>query len=150
MTIRCEIVTQDKLLFEGEVDAVVAPGVQGQLGVYPRHAPLLTTLDYGVLQVRHGREEQAFAIAGGVMEVRPEVVTVLADVGENVAEIDVARAEAARKRAERRLSEVPRGTDEYLAMEAALRRSNLRLEAVHRFRRRVQRRPELPPRGEET
>jgi F-type H+-transporting ATPase subunit epsilon len=150
MTIRCEIVTQDKLLFEGEVDAVVAPGVEGQLGVYPRHAPLLTTLDYGVLQVRHGRKEEAFAIAGGVMEVRPEVVTVLADVGENVAEIDVARAEAARKRAERRLSEVPRGTDEYLAMEAALRRSNLRLEAVHRFRRRVRRRPEAPPRSEET
>lgn len=142
MPIRCEIVTQDRLLFEGDVDAVIAPGVEGQLGVFPLHAPLLTTLDYGVLQVRHGREEEAFTIAGGIMEVRPEIVTVLADVGEHVAEIDVARAEAARKRAERRLQEVPRGTDEYLAMEAALRRSTLRLEAVHRFRKRVRRQPE--------
>jgi F-type H+-transporting ATPase subunit epsilon len=149
MPIRCEIVTQDKLLFEGDVDAVVAPGVEGQLGVFPQHAPLLTTLDFGVLHVRHGGQEEAFTIAGGIMEVRPEIVTVLADVGEHVAEIDVARAEAARQQAEQRLKDVPPGTDEYLAMEAALRRSRLRLDAVRRYRKGIRRRPESPSGSED-
>jgi F-type H+-transporting ATPase subunit epsilon len=85
--------------------------------------------------VRNKDEEQVFTIAGGVIEVQPDLITVLADSAENVAEIDVARAEDARKRAEDILKEgPPQDTDAYLKLEAALRRSNLRLEAVRRFR----------------
>ncbi len=136
MPLRCEIATQDKLLFEGQVDMVVAPGSEGEMGILPNHAPLLTTLGFGVLRVRQGAVEQAFTIAGGFMEVQPEVVTVLADVGENVDEIDLARAEEARARAEALLKSVtPADADRYQALEAALRRSTLRLEAARRYRR---------------
>lgn len=135
MTLRCEIVTQDRLLYEGPADLVLAPGVQGQLGILPNHAPLLTSLDLGLLRIRYQGKETVFTIAGGVMEVRPDVVTVLADVGENVAEIDQERAERARERAEAMLHKVAsRSSAEYLAAEAALRRSKLRLEATRRFR----------------
>ncbi len=138
MPVRCEIATQDKLLFEGLADEVIAPGTSGELGVYPHHAPLLTTLDYGILRVRFEGKEEAFAIAGGVMEVLPDVVTVLADVGENVAEIDAARSEQARARAEELLkNRSALSDDEYHAIEAALRRSNLRLGAVQRYRGRT-------------
>lgn len=136
MPIQCEIVSQDKTLYEGPADSVVVPGSEGEMGVLPRHTPLLTTLDLGFVRVRNAGEEMVFTIAGGVMEVRPEIVTILADVGERVEEIDIERAEAARERAEQFLKDgPPPDTDEYLAMEAALRRSNLRLEAARRYRR---------------
>jgi F-type H+-transporting ATPase subunit epsilon len=150
MTLRCEIATQDKLLYEGPADVVVAPGVEGEMGILPNHAPLLTALDFGILSVRHRGEEHVFTIAGGVMEVRPDLVTVLADIGEDVGEIDEQRAEDARQRAEKMLKEgPPRDTDEYLAIEAALRRSKLRLDAVRRYRRgRIRPGPEATEREE--
>lgn len=149
MPLHCAVVTQDRLLFEGDVDIVVAPGSEGEMGILPNHAPLLAQLAYGILRLRQGGEEQAFAIAGGVLEVRPEGVTVLADVGENVQEIDLARAEAAKTRAEELLSQgPPPDTDEYLALEAALRRSNLRLEAARRYRRGARRPLEVGDRGD--
>ena len=136
MPIRCEIVAQDRSLFEGPADIVIAPGSEGEMGILPDHAPLLATLGYGVLRVRYEGAEEAFSIAGGVIEVRPDVVTVLADVGENVAEIDVERAEAAKARAEELLRKgPPPDTDEYLAIQAALRRSKIRLDAVRRYRK---------------
>ena len=135
MSIRCEIVTQDKSLFEGDVDIVIVPGSEGEMGILPGHAPLLATLGYGILRVRTGDEEHAFTIAGGVIEARPNVVTVLADIGENVEEIDVQRAEAAKARAEELLKRgPPPDTDEYLSIQAALRRSKIRLDAVRRYR----------------
>jgi len=136
MTIRCEIVSQDRMVFEGDVDIVVLPGSAGEMGILPHHAPLLTTLNYGVIKVRTRGHEEVFTVAGGVAEVQPDIVTVLADAAENVAEIDISRAETARKRAEEILSKgVPPDTDTYLAVEAALRRSNLRLDAVRRYRK---------------
>jgi len=135
MPIRCEIVSQDRIVFEGDADIVVLPGAGGEMGILPRHAPLLTTLRYGVLRVRYQGREEIFTVAGGVAEVQPDIVTVMADVAENVREIDVARAESARQRAEELLSKVPpKDTDAFLAIEAALRRSNLRLQAVKRYR----------------
>jgi F-type H+-transporting ATPase subunit epsilon len=123
------------MVWEGDADIVVVPGVAGEMGVLPNHAPLLSTLKFGILKVRNKDDEEVFTIAGGVIEVQPDLITVLADSAENVAEIDVARAEAARKRAEVILKEgAPTDTDAYLKLEAALRRSNLRLEAVRRFR----------------
>jgi F-type H+-transporting ATPase subunit epsilon len=135
MPIRCEIVSQDRMVYEGDVDIVVLPGMDGEMGVLPHHAPLLTTLKFGLVKVRAKGKEQVYTVAGGVAEIQPNIVTVLADAAENVLEIDVARAEAARKRAEDALANIkPEDVDAYLALEAALRRSNLRLEAAKRYR----------------
>jgi F-type H+-transporting ATPase subunit epsilon len=137
MTIRCEIVSQDRTVFQGDVDIVVLPGAAGEMGILPHHAPVLTTLKYGVIKIRQGGKEELFAVAGGVAEVQPAIVTVLADAAENVEEIDVVRAKAAKKRAQDALSKLSVDTDKdaYLTMEAALRRSNLRLDMVRRYRR---------------
>ena len=135
MSIRCEIVSQDRKVFEDDVDIVVLPGTDGEMGILPHHAPLLTTLKYGLIKVRIKEEEQVFTVAGGVAEIQPEIVTILADAAEDVTEIDEERAEAAKRRAEEMLEKgVPADTDAYLAIEAALRRSNLRLEAVRRYK----------------
>ena len=136
MTIRCEIVSQDRMVYEGDADIVVLPGSAGEMGILPHHAPLLTTLKYGFIKVRQQGQEQVFTVAGGVAEVQPQIVTVLADAAENIEEIDETRAEQARERAQEMLAKgVPQDTDAYLAIEAALRRSNLRLDAVKRFRK---------------
>jgi len=136
MTIRCEIVSQDRTVYEDDVDSILLPGADGEMGILPKHAPVLTTLKYGVIKVRKEGREELFTVAGGVAEVQPNIVTILADAAENIEEIDVTRAEEARKRAEEVLAKgIPADTDSYLAMEAALRRSNLRLDAVRRYRR---------------
>ena len=106
------------------------------MGILPHHSPVLTTLKLGVVRVRTGGKEELFTIAGGVAEIQPDIVTVLADAAENVEEIDISRAEFARKRAQELLAKgLPPGSDAYLAVEAALRRSNLRLDSVRRFRK---------------
>jgi F-type H+-transporting ATPase subunit epsilon len=138
MTIRCEIVSQDRTVFAGDVDIVVLPGSAGEMGILPKHAPVLTTLKFGVVKIRKGGKEEIFTVAGGVAEVQPDIVTVLADAAENVEEIDVSRAEAARARAEEVVAKgLPADTDAYLTMEAALRRSNLRLDAARRYRKNI-------------
>ena len=134
MPIRCEIVSQDKTVYQGDVGIVVLPGTDGEMGILPHHAPLLTTLKYGFIKVRSKGEEQIFTVAGGVAEIQPTIVTVLADASENVEEIDVERAENAKKRAQEQIGKVPTGdVDSFLALEAALRRSNLRLEAARKY-----------------
>ena len=136
MTIRCEIVSQDRTVFQGDVDIVVLPGVAGEMGILPHHAPVLTILKYGVIKVRKGGKEELFAVAGGMAEVQPDVITILADAAENVEDIDVTRARAAKKRAEEALAKIKPDEDQdaYLKMEAALRRSNLRLDVARRYR----------------
>jgi len=134
MSIRCEIVSQDRMVYEGEADMVKLPGTEGEMGILPNHAPLLTALKFGIITVRFQGQEEHFTVAGGIAEIQPDIITILADAAENVEEIDVNRAEAARKRAEDILAKgVPADTDAYLAMEAALRRSNLRLDAARRY-----------------
>jgi len=136
MTIRCEIVSQDRTVFEGDVDIVVLPGTAGEMGILPHHAPVLTTLKYGVVKIRRAGKEEIFAVSGGVAEVQPSIVTVLADAAENVDEIDVARAEMAKERAADALAQgTAKDPDVLLNIEAALRRSNLRLDAVRRYRK---------------
>lgn len=135
MPIRCEIVSQDRMVYAGEADIVILPGSEGEMGILPNHAPLLATLNYGVMKVRYQGKEQYFTVAGGIVDVQPHQVVVLTDAAENIEEIDIQRAEEAKRRAEEYLREgPPPDTDEYLAMEAALKRSNLRLEAVKRYR----------------
>ncbi len=135
MPIRCEIVSQDRQVFSGEADMVVLPGGGGVMGILPNHSPVLTVLQYGIITVRTGQQEKYFTVAGGFAEVQPDQVTVLADAAENVEEIDEQRAEEARRRAEEMLMQgPPPETDEYLSIQTALRRSNLRLEAVRRYK----------------
>jgi len=137
MTIRCEIVSQDRTVFQGDVDIVVLPGAAGEMGILPHHAPVLTTLKYGIIKVRRNNKEELFAVAGGVAEVQPTIITILADAAENIEDIDIVRAKAAKKRAEDALANLSpeEDRDSYLVMEAALRRSNLRLDVVRRYRR---------------
>ncbi len=134
MTIRCEIVSQDRTVFQGDVDIVILPGAAGEMGILPHHAPVLTILKYGVIKIRQNGKEELFAVAGGMAEVQPNIVTILADAAENIQDIDITRAKAAKKRAEDALAKLkPEDHDAYLTMEAALRRSNLRLDVVRRY-----------------
>ncbi len=125
MTIHVEVVTQERKVFEEqEADIVVLPGSEGEMGVLPRHAPLLTTMGYGELIVRKGPAEERFAIYGGVVDVRPDKVVVLADLAESSFSIDIRAIEEARERAGRMLQE---GVPENQNREAqlALRRAEL-------------------------
>jgi F-type H+-transporting ATPase subunit epsilon len=141
-TTRLEIVTAERVVFSEDVDVVIAPGIEGQLGLLPHHAPLMTTLEPGELLVRKGGEEFSLAITGGFVEVRPDRIIILADAAERVEEIDVARAEEAKRRAEERLKERAPEVD-LLRAEAALRRSLMRLEVAARRKRRSKTQP--PP-----
>ena len=94
MPLRLDIVTVERLVYSGEVDMVIAPGIEGELGILPHHAPLLTALKYGELRVRRGDEEDSYAIGGGFMEVLPLQVTVMADTAQRAEEIDLERSTA--------------------------------------------------------
>jgi len=140
MTIRCEIVSQDRMVFEGDADMVVAPGVEGELGILPNHAPLLANLKLGVVRVQHAGQEEVFTVTGGIIEVQPKIITVMAEASEHVAEIDVERARRARERAKQTLEkDPPPDTESYLKIQAALRRSRLRLDVVEKYRKRGRR-----------
>ena len=135
-SMRLDVVTPESVIYSGEVDAVIAPGVEGQLGILPYHAPLITMLQSGELRVRKDNDETCIAIYGGFLEVRPDRIIVLADAVERAEEIDVARAEEAKRRAEqalanRKVSEVDRAQ-----AEATLRRSLIQLKVADRKRKR--------------
>ena len=133
--LRFEIVTAERLVYSGDVDVVIAPGIEGQLGILPNHAPLLTTLQPGELVTRKDGEETAMFVSGGFLEVMQNRVTVLADVAERVEEIDIGRAEEARRRAEERLGERLPEVD-LAAAEAALRRALVRIKIAERRKKR--------------
>lgn len=133
MPLRCQIITQERQLFDEEVDIVIAPGIEGEMGILPQHAPLVAALDIGELRVRRGNFEESFAIGGGVLQVAHDRVIVLADSAEQAEEIDIARAEAARRRAEQMMAEgAPRDPAALAALEAAIRRANLRLKVARK------------------
>ncbi len=136
MPVRLNIITQERVVYSGDVDVVVAPGADGVLGILPHHAPLMAALVPGELRVRCGGEEEVFAIGGGFMEVLPDRVTVLADSAERAEEIDIARAEAARKRAEARLQGRTQEQVDFARAEASLRRAIVRLKVAEAGRRR--------------
>jgi F-type H+-transporting ATPase subunit epsilon len=136
MTIKCEIVSQDRLVFTGDVDMVKIPGAAGEMGVLPHHSPVLTSLNYGIITVKSSGKEEHFTVAGGVAEVLPDRVTVLADAAENVEEIDIDRALKAKQRAEESLKQVKSADmDRYMRITSALKRSNLRLQAAQKYRK---------------
>lgn len=136
MTVNCEIVSQDRLVYSGEVDMVVIPGTAGEMGVLPHHAPVLTSLNYGIITVKAGGKEEHFTVAGGIAEVLPNQVTILADAAENVEEIDIDRAIKAKQRAEESLKQTKAtDIDRYMRVTSALKRSNLRLQAAQKYRK---------------
>lgn len=126
-----------EVLREEDVTLVLAPSVEGQLGILPRHAPLITQLEPGTLELRRGAETQHFSITGGFLEVMDNTVTVLADASENASEISRERAEAAREAAMRDLDEARRTHDDVMTTQArlALLRALARLRTVERARR---------------
>ena len=130
-----EIATPMRLVVAETVDEVVAPGIEGYFGVLPGHAPFLTTLGIGEVTYRVGQDEHYLALAGGFAEVRNDKVIVLADTAERPEEIDRARSERARERAERRLSAATsEETVDYTRAAAALARALARLQTAGRAR----------------
>jgi F-type H+-transporting ATPase subunit epsilon len=135
MPLHCEIVTQERKLFDENVDVIIAPASAGEMTILPQHSPLVAQLDFGELVVRTGDTEEFFAIGGGVMQINNDHVLVLADSAEQAEEIDLARAEEARRRAQQIMEEgVPQDPAEYAALEAQIRRANLRLKVARRHR----------------
>lgn len=131
-----ELVTPERIVYsDDEVEMVIAPGADGELGILPNHAPLLAALGIGELRVRKGAEEESFAVHGGFLEVLANRVIVMARLAERAGEIDVARAEAARARAEERERMRPEGLD-MARLHDALKRSRVRLEVARHRRRR--------------
>ena len=133
-----EVVTPDRLLIREQVDEVVVPGKEGDFGVLPGHAALLASLKVGELWYRQGQEKHYLSVAFGFVEVLPDQVTVLAQVGERAAEIDIERAERAKRRAEERLAQpVPASSLDYERARIALMKSIVRLQVASRARTRV-------------
>jgi F-type H+-transporting ATPase subunit epsilon len=127
-----EIVTSERIVFsDTDVEMVSAPGAEGTLGILPNHAPRVTTLSAGELRVKKGSSEQSIFVFGGFMEVLPDKVIVLADVAEKVEEIDLQRAEEARKRAEEAIARGGDRTD-LAAAEARLSRAQVRIKVGQR------------------
>lgn len=127
-----DVITPDRAVFSGTVVSLVAPGVEGYLGILAHHAPLVTALQVGRGRVTdaEGRETY-FAISGGFLEVADNRAVLLADAAERADEIDVARAEAARKRAEEARATRPREDPVFAAAEAELARALNRLRIAH-------------------
>lgn len=131
---RLEIITAERQVYSDEVDAVVAPGLEGQLGILPHHAPLMTALQPGELTIRKDGTESFLAVTGGFMEVLGDKVTILADAAEQSDEIDEQRAQAAMERAQERV----RNRESDIELESALhslRRAQVRVNVVRRRRR---------------
>ncbi len=144
MTIRCEIVTQERIVYSEDVDAINLPGIEGRMGILPNHSPLLTVLDFGEVITRKSGLEEFFAIGGGFAEIQPDKVIVLADSAERADEIDMQRAELARAQALRAMEEgVALDMDTYALIERSLQKANIRLD-VSRRRAKSPRRRQLP------
>src|ERR671922_2843216 len=135
MPLQLDIVTPERLAYSDEVDAVTLPGSEGELGVLPHHAPLVSTLGVGELVIRKGGAEEAFAIVGGFLQVRPDKVVVMAEEADMASDIDLEKAQRARQEAERALeSGYHEGADLSVA-RAALQQALLRIRVAERRHR---------------
>jgi F-type H+-transporting ATPase subunit epsilon len=144
-TLHVRVLTAQQRIFDGEAEMVNAPGADGQLGILPRHAPLLTTLALGELRVRHAGVDEGIFVAGGFLEVNDNVVTVLADDAERASEIDESHAEDARRRAQELLTRHELGSEAAALAAMQLERAVGRLRVAELHRQRGGRRRELPP-----
>jgi F-type H+-transporting ATPase subunit epsilon len=130
-----EIVTPERLAYSDSVDAVTLPGIEGELGVLPHHAPLVSMLGLGELRIRKGGAEESFAIAGGFLQVLPDKVVVMAETADMASEIDVERAAEARREAERALETGFHEGADLSAARAALQQALLRERVAQRRHR---------------
>jgi len=135
MPLHLEIVTPERLAYEGDVDSVVCPGIEGELGILPHHAPLLTTLGFGELRIRTGGQEESFAIAGGFLQVRPDKVVVMAETADLASEIGLEAAEQARRDAEAALAEGFTEPADLARARASMQRALLHIRVAERRRR---------------
>ena len=135
MPLQLEIVTPERLAYSDTVDAVVLPGSEGELGVLPHHAPLLATLGVGELRIRKAGEEEAFAIIGGFVQVRPDKVVVMAETADMASEIDLEKAQEARREAEQALEAGYHEGADLAAARAALQGALLRIRVAERRHR---------------
>ena len=135
MTIRLEIVTPERLVYQDDVDAVAVPGIEGELGVLPHHAPLVTTLGLGELRIRKSGVEEHFAIVGGFLQVRPDRVVVMAETADMASEIDLEAAQEARRDAERALEVGDQEGADLAAARVALQSALLRIRVAERLHR---------------
>ncbi len=135
MPIMLEIVTPERLAYSEEVDLVVLPGSEGEMGVLPHHAPLVSTLGVGELRIRKGGVEESFAIAGGFVQVRPDKVVVMAETADMASEIDLEKAQEARREAERALESGYHEAADLAAARAALQQALLRIRVAERRHR---------------
>ena len=135
MPIQLEIVTPERLVYEDEVDSVNVPGIEGELGILPHHAPLLSILGFGELRIRKGGAEESFAIVGGFVQVRPDKVVVMAETADLAAEIDLEKAEEARREAERALETGYSEGADLSAARAALQTALMRIRVAERRHR---------------
>ncbi len=142
-TMHVEVVTAERELYNGETDELIAPGTEGMLGILPRHAALLTTLKAGELRIKLGGAEEPLFVSGGFLEVSNNQATVLADTAEHAEEIDQARAEEARRRAQERLAQTTSNTQR-AELQAAMERAMERLKVSEIVRRRRTPRIEMP------
>ena len=133
---KLEIITAERVVYSDDVDLVVAPGSEGELGILPLHAPLMTSLQPGEIRVRKDGEDVFLAVSGGFLEMMANRVTILADAAERSDEIDEARVQEAIKRGEERLAMRASDMDMERAV-ASLRRSQTRLKVVQRRRTRA-------------
>jgi F-type H+-transporting ATPase subunit epsilon len=134
--IRLDIVSAERELFSGDCEAVFAPGVMGELGILPRHSPLVTRLKPGAVRAKlEGGEEESFYVSGGILEVQPHVVTVLSDTGQRAEDLDEAAAIEAKDQAERMLSDRQSVVDEARA-RAELAQAVAQIEAIRSLRKR--------------
>jgi F-type H+-transporting ATPase subunit epsilon len=146
-TMHIEVVTAERELYSGEADSVIAPGSEGELGILPRHAALLTTLKVGELLIKLSGAEESVFVSGGFLEVSNNNVTVLAETAEYAEEIDQARAEAARRRAQELLAQAQSDV-ERAELVGALERAVARIHVAEITRRRRGRRIQMPPPSE--
>lgn len=132
MSIQLEIVTPERLAYSDTVDSVVLPGSEGELGVLPHHAPLVSMLGVGELRIRKGGAEESFAIVGGFLQVRPDKVVVMAETADMASEIDLEKAQEARREAERALETGYHEGADLSAARAALQQALLRIRVAER------------------
>ena len=135
MPILLEIVTPERLAYSDEVDAVVLPGSEGEMGVLPHHAPLVSTLGVGELRIRKGGAEESFAIVGGFVQVRPDRVVVMAETADLASEIDLEKAQEARREAERALESGYHEGADLARARASLQQALLRIRVAERRHR---------------
>jgi F-type H+-transporting ATPase subunit epsilon len=135
VSILLEIVTPERMAYSDTVDSVQLPGVQGELGVLPGHAPLVSMLGVGELRIRKGGAEESFAIVGGFLQVRPDKVVVMAETADLASEIDLERAQEARREAERALETGFREGADLATARAALQQALLRIRVAERRHR---------------